>query len=136
MKRSSDTSATDAGFLQRAGGAEQTVEGVKRHYKAKYSADNPTPLIPLIDKLRGKHGQARANPITTREILTHLSKLNSQTCTGEDGVPYTLLREITVSDLRESFCEFLNGILYSGQVPSEWKWDVSVLSPKLNCLAI
>ena len=63
LKRSSATSATDAGFLQRAGGAEQAVEGVKHHYKAKYCANDPTPLTSLIKELRDKHGQARANHI-------------------------------------------------------------------------
>ena len=86
----------------------------------------------MIEKLRHKHGHARANPITRGEVLTHLNKLDSQTCTGEDGVPYTLLKEITVSDLGEGFCEFLNGIRYSGQVPSEWKVGRISFIPKIK----
>ena len=64
--------------------------------------------------------------------MAHLSKLNSQTCAGEDGVPYTLLREISTFGLGESFCEFLNDILRSGQVPSEWKVVRISFIPKIK----
>ena len=132
LKRSSAASATDAGFLQRAGGSEQAVQDVKLHYHAKYTATDPTPFSPLIEELYSKHGCAPVNPITRGEVLRHLGKLDTQTCTGENGVPYTLLKEITRSDLGEEFCQFLTGILRSGKVPSEWKVGRISFIPKIK----
>ena len=75
LKRSSCTSATDARFLQRAGGATSAIEQVESFYRSKYQAKDSTPLELVVGKLRSKHKEAQLRPISFQKILTHLSKL-------------------------------------------------------------
>ena len=46
LKRSAAASATDAGFLQRAGGAAEARASVADHCRRKYTATDPTSLPP------------------------------------------------------------------------------------------
>ena len=75
LKRSSCTSATDARFLQRAGGATSAIEQVESFYRSKYQAKDSTPLELVVGKLRSKHKEAQLRPISFQQISTHLSKL-------------------------------------------------------------
>ena len=66
--------------------------------------------------------------------MRHLNKLDARTCTGEDGVPYSLLKSILRTDLRDEFCQFFSDILRSGKVPDEWKCGRLILFLRLNFL--
>ena len=130
LKRSSSASATDAGFLQRAGGSLQAQAAMSEHYRTKYTTDDPTPIDPAIQSLFAYHCQGTLVSITCEEIMRHLNKLDARTCTGEDGVPYSLLKSVLRTDLRDEFCQFFNDILRRGKVPDEWKCGRISFIPK------
>ena len=77
LKRSSSASATDAGFLQRAGGSLEAQTSVSEHYRSKYTATDPTPLEPAIRSLFAHHSEGALVPITCEEIMKHLNNLIS-----------------------------------------------------------
>ena len=131
LKRSSSASATDAGFLQRAGGSLQAQAAMSEHYRTKYTTDDPTPIDPAIQSLFAYHCQGTLVSITCEEIMRHLNKLDARTCTGEDGVPYSLLKSVLRTDLRES-----SSTIYFVEVRSPMNGNVAglVLFLRLNFL--
>ena len=62
---------------------------------------------PLIRALKTHHSTAAYTPISCGEIVRHLNKLDARTCTGEDGIPNSLLKTVMRSDLRFQFCQTL-----------------------------
>ena len=113
---------------------EDPVGQIKEHFESIFHGKEAEEEMKQMEDLMSKLGGGRdTEPFTEEEVARAIGKGKRGKAVGPDGVSTELLQALTrdpVSLL--AVTEFFNGILSTGETPTDWDRSIATLLPKVN----
>ena len=119
-------------YLVSAGGKDQAISDLKKHFRLKWCEPN----VSTVSALDILHSLPRSLPsprlITEEEVCEVLATCKSGKSCGDDGISYEFLQFLMQTECRVHFVEWFNSILFqTSPIPPSWLSSKLTLLPKV-----